>query len=200
MATDTIYVRNLRPNRVVLLHAGLRVILERRGSREDTTSLPSEALNEPTIARWLRAGMIEQISKEDFLDLASRTDAFDPNFRSPDEPELVSNVRSKAIPMSPEKSETPFVIDIAKLDRKELSPLVEFKDPPEASDISPQQVSIHDLHRGETGRPANLASEDRFASQENLEKVQEAPKKVTARKPATRKRTTSGRKSTKKTT
>lgn len=198
MAADTIFVRNFRPNRVVLTHAGLRIVLERRGSREDTASLPAEALNEPIIARWLRAGMIEQITKEDFLNLSARTDAFDPNFRSPDEPEVVSNVKNKAVPMSPEKSETPYLIDVQNLDKKDLTPLVEFKDPPQptADDLSPQQVSVHDYHRGETGRPDNLALEDERADQENLENVAKA-KPVSKRKTTTRKKPAT-RKSTKK--
>lgn len=195
--TETVYVRNLRPNRVVLLHAGLRVTLERRGSREDTTSLPADALNEPTIARWLRASMIEEISKEDFMNLAARTDAFDPNFRSPEEPELVSNVKTKAVPMSPERSETPYLIDTDKLDKRNLTPIVEFKDPPTptSDDISPQQVSIHELHRGETGRPANLSKADEFASEEVVAENVAKPKP--RRKPTARKKPAAPRKSTK---
>lgn len=197
MASDTIFVRNFRPNRVVLTHAGLRIVLERRGSREDTASLPAEALNEPIIARWLRAGMIEQITKEDFLNLSARSDAFDPNFRSPDEPEVVSNVKNKALAMSPERSETPYLIDVNAIDKNDLSPAVEFKEKPEPTgdDLSPQQVSIHDLHRGETGRPDNLALEDKVASEENLREVSKP--KATRKKPAARKKPSASRKSTK---
>src|SRR6476469_9507426 len=107
---DTVYLRNNRPNRVVLTHAGLRVVLERRGSREDSVSLPAEALQDSTTARWLRAGMVEQISKDAFLDLAARTDAYDPNMRSENEPLIVSDIRNRDIPLSEDKA-TPTVID-----------------------------------------------------------------------------------------
>lgn len=187
MANNVLYVRNLRPNRVVLTHAGLRVVLERRGSREDTTSLPEDARNEPIIARWLRAGMIEEVTKEDFLDLAARSDAFDPNLRAENEPltKSLRDPRTPGLPMSHDNSATPTVIDTDKIDKTKLSPQLEWVTPPDRTNIAPQEVPLQDLHRGQgTGRPDNLNSPDEVADQENLENVA-TPKKVAPRKKST---------------
>lgn len=215
--TDTIYLRNRRPNRVVLRYAELRVVLERRGSREDSVSLPADALQDATIARWLRSEMIEQISKEAFLELASRADAFDPNTRSEDEPITATDIRKAEIPMSTDPR-TPTVIDTDKIDRSMLTPRVEFAetqpDTNEELNLAPQEVSVHDLHRGETGRPMNLGDSpnrdligegerpnvlDLAAQLAAKDEEESAPaKKPAARKPAARKRATTTRKSTKK--
>lgn len=69
---DTLYVRNGRPNRVVFYYAGTRTGLERRGSREDSTSLPAEASNDPTVSRFLKQGILEKISREAFMKLGAR--------------------------------------------------------------------------------------------------------------------------------
>lgn len=156
---DTVYLRNNRPNRVVLTHAGLRVVLERRGSREDSVSFPAASLQDATTARWLRAGIIEQISKDAFLDLAARIDAYDPNVRSENEPTIVSDIRDRDLPLIDDKT-TPNIIDTDKIDRTLLSPSIEWETPPDPtpnSDLAPQEVPVRDLHRGvTTGRPANL--------------------------------------------
>ena len=95
--------------------------------------------------------------------------------------------------MSHDSSSTPTVIDTDKIDKKLLSPQIEWASPPEPTNLAPQAVSVQDLHRGGvTGRPDNLASPDEDADEDNLESV--APKK----KAAPRKRATSARKSTKK--
>lgn len=198
---ETIYLRNLRPNRVIVTYADLRVPLERRGAREDTTSMPADARNEPTIARWLRSGIIEEISKESFLTLAARTDAYDPNYRGENEPAVQTDIRKAALPMvqDPRQPET---VDIDKIDRQFLTPRNEFVTKPEptrsetSDNLAPQEVEVHDYHRGATGRPENLALEDEVALAQQSERP--AVKKATPRKRATttKKKTTTRRKST----
>jgi hypothetical protein len=73
MAESTLYLRNRRPNRVVLNYAGSRFVLERRGSREDSVSLPADAAKDTTISRWLKQGILEKISKDSFMRLGART-------------------------------------------------------------------------------------------------------------------------------
>lgn len=201
MANDTVYIRNNRPNRVVLQYAGLRVVLERRGSREDTASFPSDALSDPTIARWLRANRIEELTKDQFLDLSGRTNAFDPNTRSVEyredgkvkrslEPELVTDAREVELPMGSERSDTPTVIDIDKIDKSLLSPRVEYKDEvePTPRSVSPTETDIHDLHRGDAGsqeRPVNTPPAE---SSPNIAKAKKAPaRKKAAGRPKAKK-------------
>jgi hypothetical protein len=77
---EALYIRNRRPNRIIVNWAGTRYPpLERRGSRQDSLSLPAEAENDPVIARWLRVGILEKISKEAFMKLGSRTVDIEPN-------------------------------------------------------------------------------------------------------------------------
>lgn len=213
---DAVFLRNMRPNRVVLQHAGLRVVLERRGSREDSVSLPVDALQDSTIARWLRAGMIEQISKDTFLDLASRTDAYDPNYRSDDEPAVASDIRHAEIPMS-DDPRTPTVIDTDKIDKSLLTPRVEYVTPPEPSEdvnLAPQETSVHDYHRGSTGRPMNLGDSPNReligkgetpnvldlagATDDGVGILKPEAKPAAKKKPTTRKKTTPSKKSTSK--
>jgi len=73
MAEQTLFVRNRRPNRVVFSYAGNRYVLERRGSREDSTSLPADAKNDVTISRWIKQGVLEKISRDEFMRLGART-------------------------------------------------------------------------------------------------------------------------------
>jgi len=69
---DTLFVRNNRPNRVILKLNGLRHILERRGTREDSVALPLDQANrDPVIQRWLKEGRLEEISRDQFMNLAS---------------------------------------------------------------------------------------------------------------------------------
>lgn len=70
---DTLYVRNARPNRLVLKFNGLREVLEHRGNRKDSIALPGELREDSEIARWLRNGQLEEISKEAFLQLGRRS-------------------------------------------------------------------------------------------------------------------------------
>ena len=75
----TLYVRNGRPNILVLNYAGSRIPLGRRGSREDSTSLPVEAMNDPVISRWLKQGLLEKISRDAFMKLGARQIDIEPN-------------------------------------------------------------------------------------------------------------------------
>lgn len=75
---DVFYVRNTRPN-AVLVRLGERphqtkYTVERRGSREDTTAFPKEALNDPTVARFIQSGIFEVITKEQFMSLGERNE------------------------------------------------------------------------------------------------------------------------------
>lgn len=76
----TLFVRNGRPNRVVIKYAGSRFVLERRGSREDSTALPIEAGNDTIVRRWLENKVLEKISQDDFMQLAARTVDTEPRF------------------------------------------------------------------------------------------------------------------------
>jgi len=140
--------------------------------------------------------MIEEISKEDFLEIAGSDGMFDPSYRAKEEPltkTTARDPRQPGVPMSHDSSSTPTIIDTDKIDKKLLSPQVEWAQAPEPTNLAPQAVSVQDLHRGGvTGRPDNLASPDEVADEENLESV--APKK----RAAPRKRTTPARKSVKK--
>jgi hypothetical protein len=154
MANDTFFVRNRRPNRVVIKYADLRVALERNGAREDSVALPAEARNEPSIARWLRQGILEEISKNAYLELQASLAAFDPNHRSEDEPDLVSDVNAVELPLLADPR-TPNVVDLKKMDPKLLSPRLQYLNEPEATDEpeyndpNPKVVEVQDLHRGE---------------------------------------------------
>jgi hypothetical protein len=75
-----LYVRNARPNRVVIKFAGNRYVLERRGSREDSTALPVEAANDTVVRRWLENKVLEKVSQDDFMQLAARTVDTEPRF------------------------------------------------------------------------------------------------------------------------
>lgn len=74
MANDNlIYVRNARPNKVIFHYNDVRYVLEHRGHRQDSYSLPAEAERDGQISRWLQQGQLEKITKEAFMKLASRT-------------------------------------------------------------------------------------------------------------------------------
>ena len=184
MANDTVYLRNRRPNRVVVQYAGLRVVLERRGSREDSASFPADVLSDSTVARWLRGDRLEELTKDQFMDLSGRTDAFDPNLRSVEyreesrdgrqrvkrslEPALASDVNEVELAMGSERSETPTVIDIDKIDKGLLTPRVEYRDEvePTPKSVNAEALDVHDLHRGtaETERPTNEPKEPAVAT------------------------------------
>lgn len=80
----TLYVRNYRPNMVIVPYAGVRYKLERRGARNDNTALPIEAQSDPTINRWLRQGILEEITKEDFIELAVRDNDSEYKLKKPE--------------------------------------------------------------------------------------------------------------------
>lgn len=107
MANEVIYVRNLRPNGLIIKLNGLKYpVLERRGARGDTMALPVEAENDPIVAKFLRTGYLEQISKEAFFELSSRTE----DTRFPLRTRKHEHAATVAIPMNSESSAEPYVI------------------------------------------------------------------------------------------
>ena len=72
--SDVLYVRNTRPNAVLIRVGGIKYTAERRGSREDSLALPGDWRNDPIVATFLQQGVIEEISKETFMTLGSRPD------------------------------------------------------------------------------------------------------------------------------
>jgi hypothetical protein len=76
---DALYIRNRRPNRIIIKYADTRNIVERRGSRNDSLSLPIEAENDATVSRWLKDGVLERITKEQFMKLGTRVVDVEPN-------------------------------------------------------------------------------------------------------------------------
>ncbi len=68
----TLYVRNWRPNSLQFKHAGVKILLERRGTRNDNVALPDEALSNGVVARYLRTGKLERISEAGYFQLATR--------------------------------------------------------------------------------------------------------------------------------
>ena len=131
MKDSTFYVRNWRPNRLVFKYAGLKYILERRGDRQDTVALPVDAQSDPTIARWLKSSMLEDIQRDDYIELASRVT--EGPFG-----ELRSRAKDVDIPIEDRTSDQPTTIRTELLDnqewrRKHLSPNLEFRDKPKSS-------------------------------------------------------------------
>jgi hypothetical protein len=130
-----LYVRNQRPNRLVVRYADLRIVLERRGSREDATALPEEARQDRTISRWFTDGKLEEITQDQFESLKGRLE---------DEP--MAPLKHKAVevnlPMNPPAHVTPTLIDADNAELKEefMSPHLEFADPPKPTDSANELV------------------------------------------------------------
>lgn len=212
---DILYVRNCRPN-ATLIRVGtsgtgsvpMVYTLERRGSREDTVALPGEFRNEPVVARFLHSGMIEEISKEQFLNLGVRLSS-DNNYHVKERAASEVNV-----PMADESSRTPTVIADADITKgAELrTPRPEFSHPirtteedlaelqarreQEAAEKSPGRV---DLPEGETDSLKAQVNELTLLVRQLLEeraeqaKAQDVP---TEKAPKARKATTTKAKST----
>jgi hypothetical protein len=70
---NLVYLRNARPNKIVFHYADNRIPLEHRGHRQDSVALPSDALEDATISRWVKQGQLEKISKEAYMQLGART-------------------------------------------------------------------------------------------------------------------------------
>lgn len=137
MATP-LYVRNLRPNAVLVKIGGLKYTVERRGFREDTVALPPEAREDPVVSTFLQRNILEEISKETFMTLATRpenTITVGPDKKQRRE-DVLPLVPRKAetevnIPINnPEESRTPFLITDENIrdSGKLRSPRPEFKD------------------------------------------------------------------------
>lgn len=135
---DVVYVRNTRPN-AVLLRVGRNTDavaqpLERRGSRADTTAIPADWLEDPVISQFIQRGIIEVISREDFMSLGTRGEGV-PAFR------LKEKGKEVNVPiLDPEVSRTPYLITDKDLEaNKDLrSPSPEFDErvPSTAEEIS----------------------------------------------------------------
>jgi len=172
MAT-TLYVRNTRPNRVILKYADLRHILERRGSREDSWSLPIEAQRDPDISRLLRIGVLEEIDKETFLTLAERDG---PGFSTPEErgstepPVKPIGLREFDLPMSSEEeSRRPnivpkeFIDPQARGSKLKRTPRLEHQHAVQPSSVEAAQAEVR-LARIEPARKPSEFTPDSNAS------------------------------------
>lgn len=159
----TVYVRNWRPNALQFKHAGVKILLQRRGTRDDNVALPDEALSNGVIARYLRTGKLERISEEAYFLLASR-----------DEDEKMPALKTKKLekvginskptdPNSPLQS-TPFFVEDFD-NRVVRSPGLEWETPPEPT---------YPLYTGED-KDKTLPQNDPFG--------------LTSKKPAARKKT-----------
>lgn len=69
---DILYVRNRRPNAVLIRVDGIKYTVERRGSREDSAALPAAWRDDPSVQTFLNQGVLEEISKDAFMTLGSR--------------------------------------------------------------------------------------------------------------------------------
>src|SRR4051812_9798576 len=108
---STVYLRNKRPNTVVLRYGELRIPLAHRGglgkdlrnSPGDSCALPADALNDPVITRWLQNGTLEKISKDAYMKLGQRTVDVLPNeyLKRP-----VRNGRETELPMRKADADT----------------------------------------------------------------------------------------------
>jgi hypothetical protein len=105
----TLYVRNYRPNRLVLpkrATGDVRVTLEYRGHRGDTAALDASARNDPVIARWLGDGRLEEISQTAFNTLAKRQI----DQTRPDDTLRAAGQKIWNMPMTPEDHRRPYQI------------------------------------------------------------------------------------------
>lgn len=107
---EVLYVRNGRPNRVILKLNGIKYLLERRGTREDTAALPIEAETDPIVARFIRAGYLERIDKTAFMELAARLDGDAATRLENELPVKTITAKEVAVPMAAPDSPTPTII------------------------------------------------------------------------------------------
>ena len=130
MAEPILYVRNRRPNAVLIKFENLKYPVERRGSRQDTVALPPEAREDPVVSQFLNKGIVEEISKEQFMALGGRPEnpvagEKDKQERLHDYPLDRTRANEAAIPMEPEEtSRTPYIIT-----DKDLRSSMEFRTP-----------------------------------------------------------------------
>lgn len=104
MANEVLYVRNTRPNAVLIKYEGNKFPVERRGSREDTIALPADAESDPVVASLITRGIIEKISKDAFYALDARSEGR-PAFALKKGGEQVN------LPMNHADSRTPMLIE-----------------------------------------------------------------------------------------
>lgn len=198
---DVFYVRNTRPNAVLIRVAGLKQTIERRGSREDTAALPGDWREDPVVATFLHRGILEEISKDTFMTLGSRP-----------EDARGTPLRQRAaatdvnIPINnPEESRTPFLItdqdirDSAKL----RSPRPEFEGtvPTTQEDLDAIEAARKAVEAavGQVNLPDSETEQLKIQVNELTSLVREllAKQQVTeAEAPKTRKKASTGTKST----
>jgi hypothetical protein len=157
---DTLYVRNARPNSLVIRYAGTRQLLGHRGSRTDSWALPREAENDQTIARWLKSGHLEKISKESYMKLSARTIDVLPNEY------LEKRLRQRNgldVKMSPADADTTRTLtqitdgDVHKQVRDTVSPkwageLMTTEEELESTEFETQQADYPSHHRDSEAR------------------------------------------------
>lgn len=126
MANEVLYIRNKRPNAVLIRYETdggkqVKFTVERRGSREDTIALPGELKQDPTVASFLNRGILEEISKDEFMTLGERKEGR-PAFA------LKKSADELNLPMSNADAREPFqILDKTITDSKHLrSPHPEF--------------------------------------------------------------------------
>lgn len=225
---EVFYVRNTRPN-AVLVRLGdkphqTKYVVERRGSREDTTALPADAIDDPTVARFIQRGIFEVITKDQFMRLGERSTG------RPSIPLVERSANQVALPMGDmNNSRTPTIIadeDIKKF-AGERSPNPEFVSQPKSTEdeiaqgiIEPrdpkvptpaptkEQAELNDLkeqskRQGEQIEQllALLQGQQAVAGDKVPDEVEEVEevKAVAPKKPAARKAPTTRAKSTKAT-
>lgn len=124
MASDIVYVRNKRPNAVLIRVDGIKYTVERRGSREDSAALPGDWKNKPPVSTFLMQGVLEEISKDAFMALGSRPEETIIEERGrpkripgPTDLPLVERAADEVnIPINnPEESREPYIITEADL-------------------------------------------------------------------------------------
>lgn len=121
MANEVLYVRNTRPNAVLVKYNDIKYTVERRGSREDTTALPADAKFDPVVASFITRGILEEISKDAFYALEARNEGR-PAYA------LKKGGEEVNLPMSHAESRTPMLIadDVITQSRHLRSPHPEF--------------------------------------------------------------------------
>jgi len=131
--TTTLFIRNWHPNRLVLTYAGQRYILERRGTREDNLALPDEARKDKTVARWLSNGTLEEITQDQFMELAVRS-LGEVTAEQGKTADLKSPARDVNIPINRPDSTTPTVIADDLFDKaagkKHMTPELTYREEP----------------------------------------------------------------------
>jgi hypothetical protein len=215
---DILYVRNMRPNAVLIRVDGIKYTVERRGSREDSAALPAAWRDDPSVQTFLNQGILEEISKDAFMTLGSR----------PEDTIVEERGRPKRVPgptelqlkdkrgedevnipiNNPETSREPYIITEADLRRStpDRSPQPKFAD--EVRSTSEDLALIEEARRAAEAHPGQVDFEEDETAQlrkqvtelsslvqqllardaEKQAAEEEAPKKTAAKKAPAKKR------------